>query len=92
MKLPGSALPKHRRVVLVPGFEVTIQEMIDALGEVGGREKVELVRLEDNRALKPLFDSWPETYDNALGLSLGMKADASFVDVVRQYVQTLPKK
>jgi nucleoside-diphosphate-sugar epimerase len=90
--LPRDALPPHRRVVLVPGFEVTIQGMIDALEEVGGKDKVDLVKLEDNKELKPLFDSWPETYDNALGLSLGMVADKSFVDVVRQYSKTLRKR
>lgn len=89
MKLPRDALPAHRRAIGVPGFAVTIQGMLDALKEVGGEDKLQYVHEEDNETLKSIIYSWPEVYDNSLGLSLGMEADSSIVDVVRQYAETL---
>lgn len=84
-KLEKDSLPSHRRVVLAPGFAVDLQDMLVALITIGGQDKEHLVEWEDNQELKPLFDSWPEEYDNSLGLSLGMKQDSSFVDVVKEY-------
>jgi nucleoside-diphosphate-sugar epimerase len=89
LRLDTSRMARHRRVVLLPGFAVTIQDMLDALAEVGGKDKVALVKLEEDKALKPLFDSWPEEYDNSFGVSLGFKQDSSFVKVVQQYVDGL---
>jgi nucleoside-diphosphate-sugar epimerase len=89
LRLDTSRLARHRRVVLLPGFAVTIQDMLNALAEVGGKDKLDYVKLEQDNALKPLFDSWPEEYDNAFGLSLGFKQDSSFVTLVQEYVAGL---
>lgn len=89
LRLPRDALPPHRRVINVPGFAVTVQDMMDALAEVGGKDKLALLREEDNEDIKPILYSWADEYDNTLALSLGMKQDKSFVDVVREYKNTL---
>ena len=89
LRLETAQLSRHCRIVLVPGYAVTIQDMLDALAEVGGREKLELVKLEEHKGLKPLFDSWPEEYDNSFGLSLGFKQDSDFVKIVREYVASM---
>jgi nucleoside-diphosphate-sugar epimerase len=89
LRLDTSNLARHRRIVLVPGFAVTIQDMLDALAEVCGKDKLALVKLEEDTSLKPLFDSWPEEYDNSFGLSLGFKQDSSFVELVQEYVSGL---
>lgn len=89
MSLPSNALPVHQRAVGVPGFAVTVQGMLDALSEAGGADRLQYVREEEDQAMMSMIYSWPEVYDNSLGLSLGMKADTSFVDVARQYVRTL---
>lgn len=89
MSLPRDALPVHRRAVNVPGFAVTIQGMLDALKEVGGEDKLALVREEHDERMARMIYSFPNQFDNTLGLSLGMKADSSFVRVVQQYAETL---
>lgn len=89
LKLPRDALPPHRRAVNVPGFAVTVQDMLDALEEVGGKDKLSLVREEEVPSLKSLLYSWADHFDNTLGLSLGMKQDTSFVQSVRDYKATL---
>ncbi|RFU28735.1 hypothetical protein B7463_g7619, partial [Scytalidium lignicola] len=89
LKLPRDALPPHRRVVNVPGFAVTVQNMLDALEEVGGKDKLAFVREEEVPELKSTLYSWADDFDNSLGLSLGMKQDTSFVQSVLDYKETL---
>lgn len=89
LKLPRDALPPHRRSVNVPGFAVTIQDMLDALEEVGGTDKLAFVKEVDDASLKSVLYSWADDFDNGLGLSLGMKQDKSFVESVREYKKTL---
>lgn len=83
--LSRDALPPHRRAVNVPGFAVTVQDMLDALEEVGGKDKLAYVKEEENLAMKPMLYSWADDFDNTLGLSLGMKQDKSFVQSVKDY-------
>lgn len=92
MSLERDALPTHRRAVNVPGFAVTVQEMLDALAEVGGKDKLDLVKEEVDEKLKPLLYSWPHDFDNSLGLKLGMKQDSSFVQSVKDYAEGLKEK
>lgn len=87
MKLDRESLPLHRRSVNVPGFAVTIQEMLDALAEVGGKDSLKLVEEKEDADLKPLLYSWPDDFDNSLGLGLGMKQDTSFLQLVRDYAK-----
>jgi nucleoside-diphosphate-sugar epimerase len=88
LSVPKDVLPSHRRSVNVPGFAVTIQNMLDALEEVGGKDKLKFVQEEHIEDLQPLLHSWADDFDNSLGLSLGMKQDHSFVQSVRDYVET----
>lgn len=89
LNFPRDALPPHRRVLNMPGFAVTIQDMLDALEEVGGKDKLAFVREEDVPSLKSTLYSWADDFDNSLALSLGMKQDTSFVNSVKDYIETL---
>ncbi|KAM0258909.1 hypothetical protein ACHAQJ_003565 [Trichoderma viride] len=89
LTLPYDALPPHQRVVNMPGFAVTVQGMLDALEEVGGKDKLAFVREENVPSLKSTLYSWADDFDNALALSLGMKQDTSFVHSVKDYMETL---
>lgn len=89
LKLDRDALPSHRRAVNVPGFAVTVQDMLDALEVVGGKDKLAFVREEDIPDLKSTLYSWADDFDNSLGLSLGMRQDHSFVQSVQDYKETL---
>ena len=64
--------------------------MLDALEEVGGKDKLNFVKEEENdEAVKRILYSWADDFDNSLALGLGMKQDSSFVDSVRDYVNSL---
>lgn len=47
LRLPRDALPPHRRSINMPGFAVAVQDMLDALAEVGGKDKFVLVKEQD---------------------------------------------
>ncbi|KAH8900434.1 putative nucleoside-diphosphate-sugar epimerase [Thozetella sp. PMI_491] len=89
LTLGKDALPPHRRMVNMPGFAVTVQDMLDALAEVGGKDKLQYVKEEDTPAIHSTLYSWADDFDNSLALSLGMKQDRSFVQSVKDYVETL---
>lgn len=88
LELSRERLPMHRRSVNAPGFAVTVQEMLDALEEVGGKDKLQFVKEEKDPKLESVLYSWADDFDNSLALSLGMRQDTSFVDSVRDFVKT----
>ncbi|KAJ6487807.1 nucleoside-diphosphate-sugar epimerase [Mycena sanguinolenta] len=92
LDLDRDALPPHRRAVNMPGFAVTVQDMLDALAEVGGQDKFAFVKEQENPAIKSTLYSWADDFDNSLALSLGMKQDMSFVESVKDYVETMQEK
>ncbi|AIO68697.1 D-erythronate dehydrogenase [Burkholderia oklahomensis] len=84
-ELDGAKLG-NRRVINLPGISVTVDEMIDALREVAGADAVKLIRrAEDERVVK-IVGSWPGRWDTSRAEALGLKGDASFVDVIRGYI------
>ncbi|KAK4935026.1 hypothetical protein LTR10_023838 [Elasticomyces elasticus] len=91
-KLPMDALAPHRRAVNVPGFAVTVQDMMDALEQVGGKDKLALVKEEVVPEMQSLLYSWADDFDNSLGLSLGMRQDTSFLQSCRDYIETMKEE
>lgn len=76
----------HGRSVNVPGISVTVREMLDALRRVAGDAVAARVRFASDPAIERIVRSWPRDFDAAYGHSLGMRADADFDAIVRQYI------
>ena len=76
--LPSDSIPPHIRQINVPGICVTVQEMMDALENVGGKDKLSLLLEKEDPALVPILRSWPTEFDNTRAISLGFKRDESF--------------
>ncbi|RMZ86164.1 hypothetical protein DV737_g96, partial [Chaetothyriales sp. CBS 132003] len=87
LSLPNDALPSHKRTVNAPGLLATIQDMLDALEKVGGKQSLQYVREEHDDALAKILYSWAWNFDNKLAYSLGYKADTSFEQAVKDYVE-----
>jgi nucleoside-diphosphate-sugar epimerase len=92
LTLPGDALPSHKRTVNAPGLLATVQDMMDALAKVCGDDKLKLVKEEHDDALAKILYSWAYKFDNKLAYSLGYKADVSFEQSVREYVEFLEEQ
>lgn len=89
LNVPSHALPSHIRQINLPGFGVTIQEIMDALEKVGGKDLLKLLKEENDSALIPILKSWPTKVDNSPALNLGYTKDVNFEDVVRDYRDSL---
>jgi nucleoside-diphosphate-sugar epimerase len=82
-------IPKHIRQINLPGIGATVQDMKDALEQVGGKEKLKFLKVQEDPALLPILHSWPTKFDNAQAYALGFKGDHSFEQAVRDYKEAL---
>ncbi|GAA4454803.1 SDR family oxidoreductase [Nibrella saemangeumensis] len=82
--LPAASLGNWRTVNL-PGIQVTVQQMLDALGRATNAETLARVRFEPNEAISRIVSSWPGAIDNSRALSLGFQVDHHFDDFIRQH-------
>jgi nucleoside-diphosphate-sugar epimerase len=82
-------LPKHKRVINMPGIGVSVQDMMDALAAVAGKEKLALLKEETDVDMERILRSWGTEFDNALAYKLGFAADVSFEQAVRDFAATL---
>ncbi|EAW09846.1 SDR family oxidoreductase [Aspergillus clavatus NRRL 1] len=87
LTLAADAVPPHIRSINVPGICVTVQEMMDALEKVGGKDKLALLTEKEDPTLRPILDSWPTRFDNSQAIALGFKRDSSFEQAVREYYE-----
>ncbi|KAB8349503.1 hypothetical protein FH972_023529 [Carpinus fangiana] len=91
LALKADALPPHKRSINLPGIRVTIQEMMDALEKVGGKEALSLLKEETVPTYEVILRSWPQRFDNSLALGLGFVRDQEFEGAVRDFKDSLDK-
>jgi nucleoside-diphosphate-sugar epimerase len=89
LTLSTANIPSHIRQINLPGIRVTVQEMMDALVSVGGRDKLQLLSEKTDESLVPILRSWPTCFDNSQAIGLGFKRDISFEQAVRDYKDSL---
>jgi nucleoside-diphosphate-sugar epimerase len=89
LNLKPDALPKHKRVVNLPGIGVSVQDMMDALEKVAGKEKLRFLKEETDEDMERILRSWGTEFDNKLAYELGFRRDGSFKEAVRDYVDSL---
>jgi nucleoside-diphosphate-sugar epimerase len=83
--IDGSALGV-RRCLTMPGVSVTVGEQIAALAAVAGDDVAQLVRFEANEAVERIIAGWPRTFDARRAESLGFRAESSFEEIIRIYI------
>jgi nucleoside-diphosphate-sugar epimerase len=84
--LPSEALG-DRRSLTMPGVSVTVAEQLEALGRVAGEAAVALVRREPDATIARIVAGWPRAFDARRAHALGFRAEESFDDIVRVYVE-----
>ncbi|KAL2823387.1 Metalloenzyme, LuxS/M16 peptidase-like protein [Aspergillus cavernicola] len=72
------------RSVNLPGLKVTVQEMLDALEEVGGKERRALVEEKYDADIDRIVQTWSPHFDPARALKLGFSGDIPMIENVRQ--------
>jgi nucleoside-diphosphate-sugar epimerase len=79
-----------RTAINLPALTVTVRQMLDALAQVGGEEAVRRVRFVPDAATAALVGGWPARFDGRRAAALGLRPDARYADVIRQYVRDHP--
>ncbi|KAL3484391.1 Metalloenzyme, LuxS/M16 peptidase-like protein [Aspergillus germanicus] len=80
--VPGEAFGDSRSVNL-PGLKVTVQEMLDALEEVGGKERRALVEERYDEDIDRIVQTWSPHFNPERALKLGFHADIPMIENVR---------
>jgi D-erythronate 2-dehydrogenase len=75
-----------RLALNLPALNVTVAQMLDALERVGGAKARALVKFQRDERIAGIVANWPKGASAARANALGLQADASFEDIVRQYV------
>jgi D-erythronate 2-dehydrogenase len=75
-----------RLALNLPGLNVTVQQMLDALEAVAGPKVRALVRFERDERIAGIVANWPTGATSARAAALGLLPEASFEDIIRQYI------
>jgi len=68
-------------------LSVTIAEQIAALRRVAGDAPARLIRREPDPAIMRIVKGWPRNFDAQRARELGFRADASFEEIIRIYME-----
>ena len=75
-----------RLALNLPALNVSVGEMLDALERVAGKAVRARVRFERDERIASIVANWPTGASAARAARLGLQADTSFDDIIRQYI------
>ncbi len=75
-----------RLAMNLPALNVTVQQMLDALERVAGPGVRARVRYEHDERVFAIVGNWARAASSRRAQALGLVPDASFDDVIRQYI------
>ena len=80
-------LLEGRRSLNMPGVSCTVAEQIEALRTVARDVPVALIRRQPDETIRRIVAGWPRDFDPARAIALGFRAESSFEDIIRIYVE-----
>ncbi|KAL3477611.1 hypothetical protein BJX99DRAFT_269699 [Aspergillus californicus] len=80
-------LDAYSRIVNLPGVTVTVQEILDGLKEVGGKEALQRVVERPDSAVQQIVGSWPAIFDIQKAMMMGFHADWDLTETIRAYIE-----
>ena len=76
-----------RLALNLPGLNVRVGDMLQALEDVAGRQVRQLVRFERDERIAGIVANWARGASSERALALGLRPDASFTSIIEQYIQ-----
>jgi len=76
-----------RRTLTMPGLAATVREQIAALRKIAGEKAVALIRREPNPIVAGMVSGWPQKFAADRALALGFRAESSFDEIIRIYIE-----
>jgi len=75
-----------RSALNMPGLNVTVQQMLDALEKVAGPKVRALVKPQRDERIAGIVANWPKGVTSRRASALGITAESNFEDIIRQYI------
>lgn len=79
-----------RTALNLPALTVSVREMLQALEDLAGPAAMALITHRPDEAVARIVSAWPARFESQRTVRLGLKADADFASVLRQYVADHP--
>lgn len=86
LQLPSLPLRSWHTINL-PGFSLTVKQMLSDLTQVKGEAILEHIKFEFDESINNIVASWPARIDNTQALALGFKVDSNFQNVIQQFIE-----
>jgi D-erythronate 2-dehydrogenase len=75
-----------RSAITLPGLNVSVQQMLNALEAVAGPQVRARVKSQPDERIAGIVANWPRGVVTPRALALGLKPDDSFEDIIRAYI------
>ncbi|MBM85399.1 MAG: NAD-dependent epimerase [Rhodospirillaceae bacterium] len=75
------------REVTLPGFTLTIREMVDALERVAGKTVVDRIDWQPDTFIQAIVSGWPPEFETAKATNLGLVRDNSMDEVILGFIE-----
>lgn len=85
--IPQEKFSSGSRVVILPGITVTVEQMLQALKDVGGEKALALVEEKSDPAVEKIVNSWPTRFDTVRAKKLGFIEDGHLERAVKEYIE-----
>lgn len=82
-----TALLEGRLALNLPGFSCTVAEQIEALRRAAGQSAVDLIKPTPDPAIISIVSAWPENFAPERSIALGFKAESSFDEIIKVYME-----
>ena len=84
--LPGEKLGPRVNLTM-PGVACTVAEQIAALRRIAGDQVAARIRRKPDPLIARIVAGWPRRFDPARALALGFRAETSFDEIIRAYIE-----
>jgi D-erythronate 2-dehydrogenase len=75
-----------RSAITLPGLNVSVQQMLDALEAVAGPQVRARVKARRDERIAGIVANWPRGVLTPRAHALGLRADANFEAIIREYI------
>ncbi|MEG9481916.1 D-erythronate dehydrogenase [Mannheimia sp. HC-2023] len=79
--------PRDWHVINLPGFTVSVEQMLSDLVSIKGEQILDKVQFKFDENINNIVASWPVEINKATALKLGFTADNNFKEVIQQFIQ-----
>lgn len=79
--------PRDWHVINLPGFTISVQQMLDDLAAIAGKDILARVKPQFDEGINAIVASWPAAIDNSTALKADFRVDSDFQSVIRQFIE-----